>query len=114
MASWPSCLAIQLGHIDLFFVPNRPLNLKFKLILIRLSILDGYVNAFYLVLMFSLKSSNINDTLKNAAKCDFTGMLFSSPERKAQGELIVWDSSRRPSVRASICPCVHTFKHKYL
>ena len=26
---------------------------------------------------------------------------FSSPEPKAQGELIVWDSSRRPSVRAS-------------
>ena len=25
--------------------------------------------------------------------------LFSSPEPKAQGELIVWDSSRRPSVR---------------
>ena len=36
--------------------------------------------------------------------------LFSSPEPKAQGELIVWDSSRRPSVR----PCVHTFKHEYL
>ena len=32
--------------------------------------------------------------------------LFSSPEPKAQGELIVWDSSRRP--------CVHTFKHEYL
>ena len=28
---------------------------------------------------------------------------FSSPEPKAQGELIVWDSSRRPCVR----PCVH-------
>ena len=26
--------------------------------------------------------------------------VFSSPEPKAQGELIVWDSSRRPSV----CP----------
>ena len=25
--------------------------------------------------------------------------LVSSPEPKAQGELIVWDSSRRPSVR---------------
>ena len=25
--------------------------------------------------------------------------VFSSPERKAQGELIVWDSSRRPFVR---------------
>ena len=28
--------------------------------------------------------------------------LISSPEPKAQGELIVWDSSLRPSV----CPCV--------
>ena len=27
--------------------------------------------------------------------------LFSSPEPKAQGELIVWDPSRRPCVRAS-------------
>ena len=25
--------------------------------------------------------------------------IFSSPELKAQGELIVWDSSRRPCVR---------------
>ena len=28
--------------------------------------------------------------------------IFGSPEPKAQGELIVWDSSRRPSVRASV------------
>ena len=33
--------------------------------------------------------------------------IFSSPEPKAQGELIVWDSSRRPCVS----PSVHTFKH---
>ena len=32
--------------------------------------------------------------------------FFSSPEPKAQDELIVWDSSRRL--------CVHTFKHEYL
>ena len=31
-------------------------------------------------------------------------ILFSSPEPKAQGELIVWDSSRRLSVRASLHP----------
>ena len=37
--------------------------------------------------------------------------IFSSPEPKAQGELIVWDSSQRPSVRVSVRPCVHTFKH---
>ena len=35
---------------------------------------------------------------------------FSSPDPKAQGELIVWDSSRHPCVR----PCVHTFKHEYV
>ena len=28
--------------------------------------------------------------------------VVSSPEPKAQGEPIVWDSSRRPSVRASV------------
>ena len=28
--------------------------------------------------------------------------FFSSPEPKAQGELIVWDSSRRPCVRPSV------------
>ena len=36
---------------------------------------------------------------------------FSSPEPKAHGELIVYQSSRRPSVRPSVRPCVHTFKH---
>ena len=33
------------------------------------------------------------------------GDIFSSPEPKAQGELIGWESSGRPSVR----PSVHTF-----
>ena len=32
-----------------------------------------------------------------------TENIFSSPEPKAQGELIVWDSSRHPSVRSSVC-----------
>ena len=36
--------------------------------------------------------------------------VFSSPEPKAHGELIVYQSSRRPSVRACVCasvrPCV--------
>ena len=37
------------------------------------------------------------------AKLGFTGVyIFSSPEPKAHGELIVYQSSRRPSVR----PCV--------
>ena len=31
-------------------------------------------------------------------------MFFSSPEPKAHGELKVWDSSRRPSVRLSVRP----------
>ena len=30
-------------------------------------------------------------------------LIFSSPEPKAHGELIVYQSSRRPSVRASVC-----------
>ena len=34
--------------------------------------------------------------------------FFSSPE------LIGWDSSRRPCVRACVRACVHTFKHEYL
>ena len=36
-------------------------------------------------------------------------IFFSSPEPKAHGELIVYQSSRRPSVRGS----VHIFKHEY-
>ena len=31
-----------------------------------------------------------------------TDPVFSLPEPKAQGELIVWDTSRRPSVRPSV------------
>ena len=30
--------------------------------------------------------------------------FVSSPELKALGELIGWDSSRRPSVRSCVCP----------
>ena len=36
--------------------------------------------------------------------------VFSSPEPKAYGELIVYQSSWRLSVRASMPVCVHTFK----
>ena len=32
--------------------------------------------------------------------------IFSSPQPKAQGELIVWDSRQRPSVRACVHACV--------
>ena len=32
--------------------------------------------------------------------------IFSSPEPKAHGELIVYQSSRRPCVRPSVRPCV--------
>ena len=35
--------------------------------------------------------------------------VFSSPEPKAHGELIVYQSSRRPSVRPSVRPCVRAF-----
>ena len=44
--------------------------------------------------------------------------VISSPEPKAHGELIVYQSSRRPSVRACVRPSVrasvHTFKHYFL
>ena len=40
----------------------------------------------------------------------FRYSFISSPEPKAQGELIVLDWSQRPCVR----PSVHTFKHEYL
>ena len=35
---------------------------------------------------------------------------ISSPEPKAHGELIVYQSSRRPSVRAGVSASVHLFK----
>ena len=34
--------------------------------------------------------------------------------RRLRGELIGWESSRRPLVRACVRGCVNTFKHKYL
>ena len=48
-----------------------------------------------------MKVSNIN-------------LLISSPEPKAHGELIVYQSSRRLSVCLCVCLCVHIFKHEYL
>ena len=45
--------------------------------------------------------------------CNFPD-IFSSPEPKAHGELIVYQSSRRASVHPSVRPCVNTFKHEYL
>ena len=35
-------------------------------------------------------------------------VFFSSPEPKAQGELIGWESSGRSSIRPSICPNFQT------
>ena len=32
-------------------------------------------------------------------------LIFSSPDPKAQGELIAWDLRWRPCVRPSVCPC---------
>ena len=34
--------------------------------------------------------------------------------RRLRGELIVYRSSRRPSVRLCVRLCVHTFKHEYI
>ena len=36
--------------------------------------------------------------------CQQHNFVISSPEPKALGELIGWDSRRRPSVRLSMCP----------
>ena len=62
----------------------------------------------YIFFMFMFNS------LLNNVKAEtdelYCSSLFSSPESKAQGELIGWESSGRPSVRLS----VHTFKHEYL
>ena len=41
-------------------------------------------------------------------------IFFSSPEPKAHGELIVYRSIRRPSVRPCVRPSVNIFKLKYL
>ena len=40
--------------------------------------------------------------------------IFSSPEPKAQGELIVYRSSRRLSVCLCVCVSVNIFKLEYL
>ena len=40
--------------------------------------------------------------------------LFSSPEPKAHGELIVYQSSRRLSVCLAVCLSVNIFKLEYL
>ena len=44
--------------------------------------------------------------------------ILSSPEPNAHGELIVYQSSRRPAGRPAGRPavrvCVNTFKHEYL
>ena len=40
--------------------------------------------------------------------------VFSSPEPKAQGELIVYQSSHRLSVCLSVCVSVDIFKLEYL
>ena len=44
----------------------------------------------------------------------FIAIIFSSPEPKAHGELIVYRSIRRPFVCASVRPSVNIFKHEYL
>ena len=44
----------------------------------------------------------------------FQSIIFSSPEPKAQGELIVYRSSRRLSVCLCVCLSVDIFKLEYL
>ena len=50
-----------------------------------------------------LQPRYVYSKIRIAGKCLADIDIFSSPEPKAQGELIVWDSSW--------CPSVHTFKH---
>ena len=40
--------------------------------------------------------------------------ILGSPEMKALGELIRWESSRRLSVWTSVRASVHAFRHEYL
>ena len=50
-------------------------------------------------------------TSLNRVATRFSGVgVFSPPEPKAHGELIVYQSSRRPHV----CASVNIFKHEYL
>ena len=53
-----------------------------------------------------------SECFKRSNRCHFN--VFSSPEPKAHGELIVYRSIRRPSVSASVRPSVNIFKLKYL
>ena len=85
----------------------------------------------------SLKSGNtiqdrkeiLNETMQfykelyskwEVKKVDLNALLafLAHLSRRLRGELIVYQSSRRPSVRPSVRPCVrasvHTFKHEYL
>ena len=54
------------------------------------------------------------DRCKGMKHLRLSPIIFSSPEPKAHGELIVYQSSRRLSVCLSVCLCVHIFKHEYL
>ena len=84
--------------------------------------IKGYFDILAAILIRMRQKCKHNDhTLGLTGKfrvCGEKKHFFSSPEPKAQGELIVWDSSRHRSVCASVCvcvrPCAHTFKHEYL
>ena len=73
----------------------------------------SFVSAGYLSLCTLQLSQNIiqchlwNSSPELLSYNKISVFFFSSPEQKAHGELIVYQSSRRPSDRA----CVHTFKH---
>ena len=58
------------------------------------------------------------DDIKTLVKFEFDNTeryrVVSSPELRLRGELIVYQSSRRPCVRPCVCECVHNFKHEYL
>ena len=58
-----------------------------------------------------LRAYSENSKMISVKKFDLD--QFSSPEQKAHGELIVYQSSRCLSVCPCVRPCVNTFKYEY-
>ena len=60
----------------------------------------------FLCVFFCSNESCVKICIVNIHDIFFQHTLFSSPEPKAKGELIVYRSSRRLSVCVSVCVCV--------
>ena len=66
------------------------------------------------VIMGKTASSHFLECFLSDPFHTFFVVVFRSPEPKANGELKVYRSSRRPCVSSSIHPSVNIFRHKYL